>query len=478
MSALDAAKTVLAEAEKPLHYREITRLIMERGLWTTAGKTPEATVNALLAVEINKKGGNSKFQRTGRGVFALRAWGLHESVDKKAKASLTATSGGKSQPPKQAKTLSFTDAAERVLKQFGNKQPMHYLAITEKALESGLIATIGKTPEATLYASILSEIRRKTRRGEQPRFAKHGRGLLGLTQWMVKGLAFQIQNHNKTIRKKLHERIRHTDPAEFEALTSQLLIALGFEEVSVTGRSGDGGIDVRGTLVVGDVIRTRMAVQAKCWKKQNVQAPTIQQVRGSLGAHEQGLVITTSGFSKGARDEAERLDATPVALMDGEQLVKLLMENDIGVQRTICELFELGKAQDEDVDLVSPALPADSGGDQSESKEPKPTTKRGRRAISFPSYEATEVALLRAIIRRGGSIVLKQHGKEINAELAKESGLTEKQLSQMVARGQNAWSNRIRWTRQALVASGDMDGSQRGVWTVTQKGRQRAGTGD
>lgn len=99
---------------------------------------------------------------------------------------------------------------------------------------------------------------------------------------------------------------------------------------------------MRGTLVVGDVIRTRLAVQVKRWK-QNVQSPVIQQVRGSLGAHEQGLIITTSAFSKGARDEAERPDATPVALMTGEQLVALLVENGIGVSKTPLQLIQLGE---------------------------------------------------------------------------------------------------------------------------------------
>ena len=131
-------------------------------------------------------------------------------------------------------------------------------------------------------------------------------------------------------------------PAEFEALIAQLLVALGFEEVDITPLRSDGGIDVRGTLVVGDVIRTRMAVQAKKWKK-NVQAPIVQQVRGSLGAHDQGLIITTSDFSKGAYKEAERSDAIPVALMNGKQLVELLIENDIGVQRTTYQLIELNE---------------------------------------------------------------------------------------------------------------------------------------
>ncbi len=67
----------------------------------------------------------------------------------------------------------------------------------------------------------------------------------------------------------------------------------------------------------GDVIRTRMAVQVKRWKA-NIHAPTVQQVRGSLGTHEQGLIISTGDFSSGAREEAQRANAVPVALMNGK----------------------------------------------------------------------------------------------------------------------------------------------------------------
>ncbi len=106
-------------------------------------------------------------------------------------------------------------------------------------------------------------------------------------------------------------------------------MALGFEEARVTPLGGDGGVDVRGTLVVGEVVRIRMAVQAKRWKG-NGGAPVVQQVRGSLGAHEQGLIITTSDFSRSARTEAMRADAAPVALMNGEQLATVLAEREVG----------------------------------------------------------------------------------------------------------------------------------------------------
>lgn len=58
----------------------------------------------------------------------------------------------------QGKTYSFTDSAEKVLEQFGKKRPMHYRAITEKAMEMGWLLTEGKTPEASMYAQILADL--------------------------------------------------------------------------------------------------------------------------------------------------------------------------------------------------------------------------------------------------------------------------------------------------------------------------------
>ena len=219
---------------------------------------------------------------------------------------------------------------------------MHYKEITEKALQKGWLATVGKTPEASMCAQVITDIKRKQKRGERPRFVQHGRGYVGLSKWMGRGLAFQIEQHNNQVRKALRKRLLAMKPDEFEELVSQLLAEMGFEMVEVTKLSGDGGIDVRGTLVVGDVVRIKMAVQAKKWKlKNNILAPVVQQVRGSLGAHEQGLIITTSDFSVGAVKEAAQTDKTPIALMNGEQFVLLLMEHGIGVHRSTPDLFEM-----------------------------------------------------------------------------------------------------------------------------------------
>jgi len=238
--------------------------------------------------------------RTAPGVFGLRRW--------TGEGDMEISGQGENK-------YSFTDAAEIVLDQYADKRPMHYRDITDVVLEMDLVDTEGKTPEATLYALVLTEIKRFTERGEKPRFVKYGKGIIGLRKWMGEGLAYQIERQNREVRKKLLLHVQRISADEFEQLVGLLLGEMGFEDIEVTSYIGDSGIDVRGTLVVGDVIRTRMAVQAKKWKN-NVSSPTVREVRGSLGAHEQGMIITTSDFSKGAKEEAERSNAVPVALVN------------------------------------------------------------------------------------------------------------------------------------------------------------------
>ena len=345
MNSLQAAEVALKEAGKPLHYKEITQLMLDLRLWQTDGKTPDATINATIAVDIKQYGTDSLFQRTDKGVYALRVWGLPEFHTSDESSNVEDNTQQMVSDVSTIKSFSFTDAAEQVLKQFSGEKPMYYRDITKKARELDLIKTKGLTPEATLYSQILSEIRRQVRKGDTPRFIMQKGGLVGLSRWQqieAVGLVSQIEQHNQQARKKIHDRLFSMHPKGFEELIGQLLVAIGFEDVIVTSYSGDNGIDARGTLVVGDVIRVNMAVQVKRWKKGlNIQSPDVRQVRGSLGTHDQGLIITTSDFSPGAVEEAKRLDAVPVALMNGEHLVALLVEYNIGLHRTKYELIEL-----------------------------------------------------------------------------------------------------------------------------------------
>jgi restriction system protein len=72
MSFTDAAVQVLTEAAEPLHYKELCKRILEQDLIRTTGETPEATLNSVIAVEIKRKGRQSRFTRVKPGVYDLR----------------------------------------------------------------------------------------------------------------------------------------------------------------------------------------------------------------------------------------------------------------------------------------------------------------------------------------------------------------------------------------------------------------------
>ena len=342
MDLLDAAYDLLRTANRPLTAKEMVDFILKNGQWKTNGKTPDATLGARIYVDIKKHGALSRFAKVGKGLFALSGVKPAESSRVKMCVPVATSTNGNKTPQTRKQTFSFTDCAEKVLRGQGKHTPMHYLEITNIALKNGWLVTSGKTPEATMYAQIIQEIQRLRKRGEVPRFVQCGHGKVALSVWDKAGVDFQIQQHHEDIRKKLKAKVMALSAEQFEELVSNLFRKMGFREVSRTRLSGDGGIDVRGTMMtIGNgVIRTELAVQVKRWKR-NVQAPIVQQVRGSLGAHEQGCIVTTSDFSSGAREEACKSDKAPISLIDGKELLNLMLEYQIGVRRKEVPLFEL-----------------------------------------------------------------------------------------------------------------------------------------
>ncbi len=162
MNMLNAVKAVLTEAGEPLHVTEITRRMLEHKLWTAAGKTPVDSVRSALAMHINHHGCQSVFERTRPATFALRAWSTLQEASPLTPAAPASVATDRSAKARNGTagegegTLSFTDAAEQVLTRFGKSLAMHYRDITAKALELGLVATQGKTPEATRRPEMLA----------------------------------------------------------------------------------------------------------------------------------------------------------------------------------------------------------------------------------------------------------------------------------------------------------------------------------
>lgn len=322
-SLLAAVEAELRSGGAPLRVAEITTRILASGAWTTTGKTPEATVASRLAVDTKRNGDRSRFVRVAPSTYALRGW-------PEDRRRVGGQAGGR---------MTYLNAAARVLEMADTAEPMHYREITERAIADGLIAPEGLTPQQTMYVSLMTDVKRRQQRADEPRFTQIPGGYFGLARWVGGGLAAEIARHNKTIKAELLSRLQTMDAYEFEQLIGVLLTELGFEDVVVTRRSGDKGIDVRGTFVAAGVIRTDMAIQVKRYAG-NVRAPDIRSLRGSLDPNERGLFITTSHFAKGARTEATLVNRQPIGLIDGDELVTLLVQYEIGVKRANPDLLE------------------------------------------------------------------------------------------------------------------------------------------
>ena len=77
MTFLEAAESVLHDAKVPLHYEEITKRALAKGFIASSGKTPAATLNSVLAVDLKTNGDKSHFARVKPGMYGLREWNLH-----------------------------------------------------------------------------------------------------------------------------------------------------------------------------------------------------------------------------------------------------------------------------------------------------------------------------------------------------------------------------------------------------------------
>ncbi|MGI4729912.1 MAG: restriction endonuclease [Janthinobacterium lividum] len=125
----------------------------------------------------------------------------------------------------------------------------------------------------------------------------------------------------------------------FEQICALLLRESGFENVEVTGRSHDGGIDGFGTLEINPFVSFKVLFQCKRYKGTVSRAQVGDFRNAMLGRAEKGIIITTGIFSQDAIKEANREGAPKVELVDGEKIVKMFEKVQLGVKpKTIYEV--------------------------------------------------------------------------------------------------------------------------------------------
>lgn len=140
-------------------------------------------------------------------------------------------------------------------------------------------------------------------------------------------------------RSELRARFQALSPGGFERFCQRLLRESGFQEVSVTGRSGDGGIDGIGILQVNALVSFKVLFQCKRYTGPVVVAQ-VRDFRGAMmGRADKGIILTTGSFTADARKEAVRDGVPPIELVDREKLIGMLETLELGLKpRTTYEI--------------------------------------------------------------------------------------------------------------------------------------------
>jgi len=199
---------------------------------------------------------------------------------------------------------------------------------------------------SALYIAIRSENDRLIESGQRPMFrtSKEGEAwgwvkLEGESEFVegseAERIEQQILEANKNVDRAIRERLENMDWREFESdFLTVVLEKLGFLDVEITQATRDGGRDARVKYKRG-LVEASAVVSAKRWASRTpVPVEEVRLMRGIKGDEDTAIIITTSGFTATAQEEARpSQNQRVVYLIDGDRLVDICKRFEIGVRR-------------------------------------------------------------------------------------------------------------------------------------------------
>lgn len=246
-----------------------------------------------------------------------------------------------------SKKYTILEAAKEVLLSFNN-QPMSVAEIYTKILERSLYTFRAQAPVSVLRGELRShslgidfptasskkyfiydESNRKFRVNEENKERVKNNAKDQASLRTVRELHHE---YVEAFQQKILRQLKNLNPYEFEKFCMNLLDVYGFSDLSVTQKSKDGGIDGFGKLKIG-LAHMSVAFQCKRWNVGFVGRKEIDAFRGAIqGEYEQGIFFTTSSFTKDAMGCSIKHGAVPIILIDGEMIVKFMIEKQFGIE--------------------------------------------------------------------------------------------------------------------------------------------------
>ena len=150
---------------------------------------------------------------------------------------------------------------------------------------------------------------------------------------------------NDDLAADLLQRVLDMSPNFFEKLVLDLLLNMGFgsrnkEMAIVTPTSHDNGVD--GIIPEDALGLDKIYIQAKRYTDNPVSKPEIHKFIGALDEQKatKGVFITTSKFTAGAKETAEKA-SKKIVLIDGKTLADYMIEYNVGVSEK--KVYEVKK---------------------------------------------------------------------------------------------------------------------------------------
>ena len=254
------------------------------------------------------------------------------------------------------------DRIENILQQNGGR-----LSVSDILEHLSAIEKVEGMKSATVSSTVSSDNNTRIVNGMAKRFRTYGDGdevfgsvslaqfqdlskdVVEATQSPYDQLTQLVEKTNSTVRQQLKRVINELSWREFESnFLSQVLEALGFENVEITQPTGDGGKDAICAYRRG-IVTSQAIVSAKHWTSLPVGPGEVQRLRGITDTPaDTGVIVTSSHFTKGAIKEAEPVpNFRTVVLIDGDLIVDTCLRIDaihegLGIQKVgLPQLFRM-----------------------------------------------------------------------------------------------------------------------------------------
>ncbi len=138
------------------------------------------------------------------------------------------------------------------------------------------------------------------------------------------------------LKNQIIDRIRECHPSFFESLVVKLLLEMGYgvdnQSGKVLGKSHDSGID--GVIYEDRLGLSKIYIQAKRYDSGNtIGRQVLQSFVGAMQNVQKGVFITTSTFTKEAREYADNQQQKNLKLINGDLLADLIIKYGIGLEK-------------------------------------------------------------------------------------------------------------------------------------------------